>query len=280
MELRTFFERLAARCDQTGASLCIGLDPDPTRLPRHLGSGPEAIYRFCVEIIEATADHAAAFKPNLAFFEAIGVEGWHVLDQVLRAVPQDVPVILDAKRGDIGSTARMYARSLFDRLRAGAVTVNPYMGYDSVEPFLEFERNGTYVLCLTSNQGAFDFQLADDLYLRVARRVREWNTRGNCGMVVGATKPQFLTSIRAIAPEIPLLIPGLGAQGGDLEATLAAAPDAPPHHLLFNVSRSIIYAADDASFGRQARVAARYYLDRIQRARRKVLGLGTEGAEE
>lgn len=265
-----FFSQLAKRCDSIESSLCVGLDPDPTRIPRHLGVGPQAVYKFCVEVIEATADCAAAFKPNIAFFESIGVEGWHVLDQVLRAIPDEVPVILDAKRGDIGSTATHYARSIFDRLRAGAITVNPYMGVDSVEPFLERGDRGVYILTLTSNAGATDFQLPGDLYLRVARKVKEWNTRGNCGMVVGATKPQYLTSILSVAPDIPMLIPGLGTQGGDLEAILGAAPGLPRHHLLFNVSRSIIYAADDTGFGRQARVAARYYCDKINKTREKV----------
>ena len=268
-ERKSFFATLAERCEAVQSSLCIGLDPDPRRLPRHLGSGPEAIYRFCVEIIEATADSAAAFKPNLAFFESIGVEGWNVLEQALASVPPEVPVILDAKRGDIGSTAQHYARALFERLRGGAVTINPYMGYDSVEPFLEYEQRGVYLLCLTSNSGSGDFQLPQDLYLRVARKVKQWNTRGNCGMVVGATKPQFLTSLLAVAPDIPLLIPGLGAQGGDLEAILDAAPGLPRHHLLFNVSRSIIFAADDSTFGRQARVAARYYCQKINKTREK-----------
>lgn len=268
---QSFFSTLAARCEKTRSSLCVGLDPDPRRIPRHLGSGPEAIYKFCVEIIEATADSAAAFKPNLAFFESLGVEGWHVLRQALDAVPKEVPVILDAKRGDIGSTAQHYARSIFDRLRVDAVTVNPYLGGDSLEPFLEHEDRGVYILCLTSNPGAADFQMHDDLYLRVARKVKQWNTRGNCGMVVGATKPQFLASILAVAPDIPLLIPGLGTQGGDLAAILNAAPRLPRHHLLFNVSRSILYAADDASFGRQARMAARYYCEMINREREKVV---------
>ena len=271
-EPRNYFEVLAQRCEAIQSSLCVGLDPDPRRLPRHLGRGPEAVYKFCVEIIEATADCAVAFKPNLAFFESLGVEGWNVLDQALKAVPREIPVILDAKRGDIGSTARHYARALFERLRGDAATVNPYMGLDSVEPFLEFAPRGVYILCLTSNPGAADFELHQDLYLKVARKAVEWNTRGNCGLVVGATKPQFLQSILAVAPNLPLLIPGLGTQGGDLEAIMNAAPGLPRHHLLFNVSRSILFAADDASFGRQARVAARYYREKINKERSKALG--------
>ena len=274
IELRSFFEILADRCEQVGSSLCVGLDPDPLRIPRYLGSGPEAIYKFCAEVIEATADLASAFKPNAAFFESIGVEGLHVLDQVLRLVPPEVPVILDVKRGDVGSTAKHYARAAFERMRVGAVTVNPYMGFDAVEPFMEFEGRAVYVLCLTSNRGALDFQLQEDLYLRVARRVSEWNAMGNLGMVVGATRPQFLSSILAIAPDVPLLIPGLGAQGGDLEQILEAAPGLPPHHLLFNVSRTILYAASDKSFGRQARVVARQYSKLIADTREKVARAG------
>lgn len=263
----TFFDRLAARCDEAQSSLCVGLDPDADRLPRHLGTGPEAVYKFCAEIIEATADFAAAFKPNLAFFESIGVEGLNVLDQALSHVPKGVPVILDAKRGDIGSTAAHYAKSLFEKSRGDATTVNPYLGFESVEPFLKYEDRGVYLLCLTSNAGAVDFQLQNDLYLRVARKAVEWNTRGNVGLVVGATRPQFLTSIMAVAPDLPMLVPGLGAQGGDLDQIMGAVPKMPRHRILFNVSRSIIYAADDAAFGRAARLAAKYYCGRINEAR-------------
>jgi orotidine-5'-phosphate decarboxylase len=268
----TFFQQLAARCAATNSSLCVGLDPDPRRLPKPLGHGPEAVFNFCVEIVEATADFAAAFKPNMAFFESIGVEGLHVLEQVMSHIPREVPVILDAKRGDIDSTAKHYARAVFDRLGAAAVTINPYMGADSVDPFIEHRRRGVYVLCLTSNASSTEFQMPENLYLRVARKVADWNGKyGNCGMVVGATRPQYLTSIVAVAPNVPLLIPGLGAQGGDLEAMFEAAPGLPLHHLLFNVSRSILYAGSDAGFGHQARVAARYYADRIRAARERAM---------
>jgi orotidine-5'-phosphate decarboxylase len=273
---RTFFEKLAARCEALQSSLCIGLDPDPRRIPKCLGSGPEAIFNFCVEIVEATADSASAFKPNLAFFESIGVEGMNVLEQTLKAIPAEIPVILDAKRGDIGTTARHYAHALFDRLGAGAVTINPYMGHDSLEPFLERADCGVYVLCLTSNPGAKDFQLQNDLYLRVARKVADWNEHRNCGLVVGATKPQYLASILSLVPDMPLLIPGLGAQGGDLDTIMHTAPGLPLHQLLFNVSRSIIYAGDDSTFGHQARVAARYYANRIESAREKTLDVSLD----
>lgn len=264
---KTYFEKLASRCERADSNLCIGLDPDPRRIPSSLGVGPEGIYRFCADIIEATSDHAAAYKPNLAFFEAIGVEGWHVLSQVLQHVPRDIPIIIDAKRGDIGSTAQLYARSLFDRLKADAVTVNPLLGYDSVEPFLRYPNRGVYLLCLTSNAGAQDFQIPGKLYLQIARKATRWNkVSGNVGLVVGATKAEQLEQVRQLAPELPILIPGLGAQGGDLSEASSCAGDDPRHFMLFNVSRSILFASREADYGRAARKAALYYRETINRA--------------
>lgn len=263
----SYFEKLAARCQSATTSLCVGLDPDPRRIPAKLGNGPEGIFRFCVDIVEATADFAAAFKPNIAFFESIGTEGWHVLAQVMEQIPREIPVILDAKRGDIGSTAQHYARSIFERLKADAVTINPYMGHDSVEPFLAFERRGIYILCLTSNQGARDFQLHGDLYLRVAKKARDWNTKKNVGLVVGATKPKQLAEIHRVAADLPVLIPGLGVQGGDLDTLLSVANKVPRHHMLFNVSRSILYVSNGPDYGHSARKAAIYYRDTINKAR-------------
>ena len=267
---KPFFERLAVRCENVGSSLCVGLDPDPQRLPEHLGRGAEATYKFCVEVIEATEDYAAAYKPNLAFFESIGVEGYHVLNEVMKAVPGDVPVIVDAKRGDIGTTARHYAKSIFGWLDADATTLNPLLGRDSIDPFLKYEGRGLYILCLTSNNGSKDFQLQQDLYLRIARRVSEWNTKGNMGLVVGATRPQFIDSIQAIAPKLPILVPGLGAQQGDLSAVLTACKHRQRHEVLFNVSRSIIFAGSDEAFGREARLAARHYSNMIRETWEKV----------
>ena len=266
---KVYFKKLAARCEAIESSLCIGLDPDPRRIPESLGTGPEGVYRFCTEIVDATADHAAAFKPNLAFFEAIGVEGWHVLSQVLEKIPRDIPIIIDGKRGDIGSTAQLYARSIFERLKADATTINPLMGYDSVEPFLKYQNQGVYVLCLTSNKGARDFQRPHDLYLRVAEAANTWNEHGNVGLVVGGTKPRQLAAVRKMAPGLPLLIPGLGAQGGDLDKIMASWHDDPRHHLLINVSRSILFASKGTDFGRAARKTALYYRNMINQARDK-----------
>lgn len=262
-----YFEKLSSRCEKIQSSLCVGLDPDPRRFPSSLGTGPEGIYEFCCEIVSATSDYAAAFKPNIAFFEAIGVEGWNVLAQVMEQIDPEICVIVDAKRGDIGSTARHYAHAIFDRLRADAVTLNPWMGKDSLEPFLEYEKKGAYILCLTSNVGAADFQLPNDLYLEVARKATEWNERENVGLVVGATKPEQLGLVRETAPDLPILLPGLGAQGGDLNELMKTGRQQPRYQMLFNVSRSVIFASQGSDYGRAARKAAHYYRDIINRAR-------------
>jgi len=261
--LSPYFRKLETRCQKIESNLCIGIDPDPDKMPPKLGTGAEGIYSFCAEIIEATADSAAAFKPNLAFFESIGTEGWHVLAQVLEHVPADVPIIIDAKRGDIGSTARHYAKSLFEKLNADAVTVNPFMGHDSIKPFSDYADKGVYALCMTSNPGAKDFEMWFDLYIQIAKCISEWNTNGNLGLVVGATKPVHLANVRNEAPHIPMLVPGVGAQGGDLEMILAEARHHPRHKMLINISRSIMYASQKNDFARAARKSANAYRDRM-----------------
>lgn len=265
--MSSYLKKLESRCAKVETSLCVGLDPDPERFPTDLAKGPEGVYRFCAEIVEATSDHAAAFKPNIAFFESIGSEGMHVLGEVLAHVKRDIPIILDAKRGDIGSTAQHYAHAVFEYLKADAVTLNPLLGRDSLEPFLKYKDKGLYLLCLTSNPGAADFQIPNDLYLRIAEKANEWNVDGNVGLVVGATKPEQLTRIRQTSPQLPILIPGLGAQGGDLNELMIAAGKHPRHQLLYNVSRSIMYASQGKDYGRAARKAAGYYQDIINRAR-------------
>lgn len=247
-----FFLRLRERCEAARTNLCVGLDPVVERMPKSAGEGAAAVEKFCIEIIEAVGESAAAFKPNIAFFEALGTDGWSVLKRVLAAVPMDVPVILDAKRGDIGSTGELYAKSLFEVLNADAVTVSPYLGRDGVEPFFKYSDRGVYVLCLTSNPGSADFQLPGDLYLRVARAVASWNAHGNLGMVVGATRAEHLHGVREAAPEIPLLIPGVGAQGGDLRTVMRSGAARPLHETLINVSRSVLYASDGTDFAEAA----------------------------
>jgi orotidine-5'-phosphate decarboxylase len=242
----TFAERLAQAHHSSGSLVCVGLDPDPARLPRDLGADP--IYAFNRRIVDATAEFAAAYKPQIAFYGALGAESQ--LAASIRYIRERAPtalVILDAKRNDIGNTAEAYVREAFDRYDADAVTVNPYMGEDSVRPFLARPDRGAVLLCRTSNTGAHDFQdlLVDGvpLYRRVAEcAAARWNEFGNLMLVVGATYPREMADLRRAHPEVPFLVPGIGAQGGDLDATLAAGLDARGAGLLISSSRGLIYA--------------------------------------
>lgn len=251
----TFREKLAAAMQANHSPLCIGLDPDLERLPAHLPRDAQGIILFNQAIIEATADLVCAYKPNIAFYEALGAAGWEALRATLRAVPAHIPTILDAKRGDVGSTARAYAQAAFDELGADAITLSPYLGTDALEPFLQRQDRGCFILCRTSNPGSADLQdvvLANGapLYQYVARLTAErWNKRGNCGLVVGATFPEELATVRSICPDLPLLVPGVGTQGGDFRAALAAGGT----HAIISVSRAIIYASNGRDFADQAR---------------------------
>ena len=224
-----FLDKLLAVSRQQNSLLCVGLDPEADRLPSRLQSMSvsRAVAYFCQAIIEATSPYACAFKPNLAFFEVLGPEGMYVFQDVIKTVPKQIPVIVDAKRGDLGNTARNYAAAIFDVYGCDAVTVNPYLGYDSVAPFLAYKEKAVFFVCRTSNPSARDFQdllvsvgngQKRFLYEEIAQRVQLWNEDGNCGLVVGATYPRELEIIRSICPDIPILIPGVGAQGGNLEA--------------------------------------------------------------
>jgi uridine monophosphate synthetase len=250
-----FFERLAARARAVDSLLCVGLDPR--------GASVDDIRAECGRLIDATAEVALAYKPNSAFFEAHGPEGLLALMDVIASVPDDIPVILDAKRGDIADTAEAYARAVFQTLGADCVTLSPYLGSDSLTPFLTRPENGVFVLAKTSNPGANEFQSLEvagqPLYLEVARRALEWNKLGNVGLVVGATDPAALARVRAAAPELWFLLPGVGTQGGDLQAALAAGLRADGLGLVVNVSRGIARAADPAAEARRLR-------DEIRRA--------------
>jgi orotidine-5'-phosphate decarboxylase len=243
----TFAERLSRAQRTSGGLVCVGLDPDPAKLPKDL-AGTAPLYAFNRRIVDATAGVAAAYKPQIAFYSALGAEDQLVLSiRYIRERAPDALVILDAKRSDIGNTAEAYAREAFDRYGADAVTVNPYMGEDSVRPFLARPDRGAILLCRTSNPGAKDFQdlLVDGLplYRRVAERAAgHWNAHGNLMLVVGATYPSEMADLRRAHPDVPFLVPGIGAQGGDLEATLAAGLDGNGAGLLINSSRGIIYA--------------------------------------
>ena len=247
-----FFETLADRIGATDSVVSVGLDPDPSRLPEFLADADLPRWAFNRRIIDATHEHAAFYKPNAAFYE--DADGWRALEETIAyAHGKDVPVLLDAKRADIGNTTRQYAAALD---RADAITVNPYLGRDSLQPFLDREEKGVFVLCRTSNPGGSDLQdlelaSGEPLYERVAALADVWNGNDNVGLVVGATAPEELAEVREIVPEIPFLVPGVGAQGGDAEAAvehgLADRPDAAVDVGLVNSSRGIIFAGEESS---------------------------------
>lgn len=276
--MTTFIDRLSTAWAANDSLLCVGLDPDSKRLPPHLQGKPDAIYQFCKAIVDSTADLACAFKPQIAYFAALRAEDQlEALCAYMRVTYPNVPVILDAKRGDIGATAEQYAREAFERYGADAVTVNPYMGFDSVAPYLAHADRGTIVLCRTSNPGGSDLQFLEaggmPVYLHVARMVAErWNTNGQCALVVGATFPQELARVRQAVGDMPLLVPGIGAQGGDIEASVAAGRTAAGTGMMINSSRAILYATPDAAagedFAQAARRVARETRDAINRYRR------------
>ena len=247
-----FINKLSAAWTANNSLLCVGLDPDLAKLPAELRDLPDGITTFCTRIIDATADLACAFKPQIAYFGALGAE--KQLEDICRYVRENyphIPLILDAKRGDIGATATQYAREAFERYGADAVTVNPYMGEDSLDPYLAWKDRGVIILCRTSNPGGSDLQFLDTdgvpLYQRVARLVAEkWNKNGQCALVVGATFPEELAQVRAIVGDMPLLVPGIGAQGGDIAATVGAGQTANGMGMMISSSRAIIYATPQA----------------------------------
>lgn len=261
-----FTEKLINAARQNNSWLCVGLDPDPELMPRGVG-----VFHFNQAIIDATADLVCAYKLNFAFYEALGDRGMKILKLTAKHIPDDIPVIGDAKRGDIGNTARAYARSIFDNLGFDATTVNPYLGFDSLKPFIEYQDKGIFILCRTSNAGALDFQAlrceseagSRPLFEVVAEKAGEWNTHGNIGLVVGATYPEELRLIRESHPDMLLLIPGVGAQGGDLELTVRYGADARGERAIINSSRQIIYASRGKDFARAARLAATSLRDQI-----------------
>jgi orotidine-5'-phosphate decarboxylase len=266
-----FVDRLERAADANRSRLCVGLDPVPERLQTH------DLVAWGKTLIEATSDLVCCYKPNSAFYEGIGPRGWEALRETIAAVPAEIPVILDAKRADIGSTAEAYARAAFQVLGAGAVTVNPYLGFDAIEPFLRLPDRAVFVLCRTSNDGAREFQ---DLQIKsskteetkplfevVAEHCRSWDRDGNVGLVAGATYPTELARIRRICPTQLVLVPGVGTQGGDLEASVAAAQDAERRGFLLNASRQVIYAAQGANYAAEARGVADLLRRQIEYAR-------------
>ncbi|MBG56523.1 MAG: orotidine-5'-phosphate decarboxylase [Deltaproteobacteria bacterium] len=257
-----FFEKLGYHVFSKKTFLCVGLDPVIDKMPQHLPRTHQGLLEFLLNIVEQTKDYAAAYKPNFAYFEALGISGLDILRELIKEITPEVSIIGDAKRCDVGHSAQMYAKAVFENLECDAVTLSPYLGQDSLKPFFEYTDRGVFILCLTSNQGANDFQLPD-LYLNVAKKAQEWNVSGNVGLVVGATFPKKIKAIRKITGQMPFLIPGVGTQGGDLEKTLVYANNESNLPYLINASRSIIYASSKEDYAQQAGIAAKQLRDRI-----------------
>ena len=272
----TFNQQLQSAWASQGSMLCVGFDPDPKRLPPSLQGKPAGIFEFCRDIADATADLVCAFKPQFAYFASQRAEAQ--LEKLVRHLKDKyphIPVILDSKRGDIGSTADHYALEAFERYGADAITVNPYMGFDTIEPYLKHAGKGVIVLCRTSNPGGSDLQFlnvspnGEPLYLHVAKlAATQWNRSGQIGLVVGATFPEEIAKVRAIVGEMPLLIPGIGAQGGDIEATVKAGsiPGKPGTGMIINSSRAILYASSGNDFAQAARNVAQSTRDALRAA--------------
>ena len=275
----TFNQQLQSAWASQGSMLCVGFDPDPKRLPPSLQGKPEGIFEFCREIADATADLVCAFKPQFAYFASQRAEAQleKLIKHLKEKYPQ-IPVILDSKRGDIGSTADHYAMEVFDRYGADAVTVSPYMGFDTIEPYLRHQGKGVIVLCRTSNPGGSDLQFLNvspdgqPLYLHVAKlAAQKWNASGQIGLVVGATFPEEIAKVRAIVGDMPLLIPGIGAQGGDIDSTVKAGaiPNKPGTGMVINSSRAILYASSGSDFAQAARTVALTTRDALRAAAAK-----------
>lgn len=254
-----YLEKLAGAVRRNQSYVCVGLDPDPSLMPEGL-----SVIDFNQAIIKATADLVCAYKPNFAFYEAFGIDGLIALKETLKSIPPGIPVIADAKRSDIGNTAKAYAKAIFENYGFDACTVNATLGYDSVEPFLQYQDKGIYLLCRTSNKGSADFQSLKVItengtklfYEVVAEKANSWNKYGNIGLVVGATYPEELTAVRKQYPEMPFLIPGVGVQGGDLVSTVRNGLDKYRERTVINSSRQILYASRGKDFAEAARKAA------------------------
>lgn len=273
--MSAFIDRLNASWDRSNSLVCVGLDPEIERLPREIAMQPSPIFQFNKAIIDATADLVCAYKPQFAHYAAYEAEDQleRTIEYIHRSYP-GIPVILDSKRGDVGNTAQRYAIEAFERYGADAVTVNPYMGGDSLEPFLQYEDKGIIILCRTSNPGGRDLQDLDvggrRLYQVVAdMAARQWNSRGNCSLVVGATQPRELAEVREIVGRMPFLVPGVGAQGGDVAAAVTNGQTAEGTGLIISSSRAILYAGSDENFSTAARAATEALRDQINASRSK-----------
>jgi len=266
-----FKEKLSALVSERKTVVCVGLDTVSEKLPAHIRKLDNPVLEFNRQIIEATSDLVCAYKPNIAFYESLAPDGIKILKDTISLIPKSVPVIIDAKRGDIGTTSAMYAKAVFEELNGDAVTLSPYLGEDSLAPFFEYKDKFSFVLCVTSNAGAQDFQFlqVDDrpLYHHVAESVLKWNKNDNLGLVVGASYPQKIKEVRSISGNLPFLIPGVGAQGGDLEAAVKFGSDNGESLVVINSSRAVLYASDGLDFAEKAR-------EEVQRLNQIIADLG------
>ena len=266
-------EKLTTSTSQNNSLLCVGLDTDIRKIPKFLlETSKNPLFDFNREIIEATKDLVCAYKLNMAFYEVAGKNGFEALEKTIQYIPHNILVIVDGKRNDIGNTAQKYAQSLFDTLKADAVTINPYLGKDGISPFLDYSTKCSFILCRTSNPSAGDFQdlmvSSTPVYQIVAQKIREWNVNNNCGAVVGATYPEELKIVRTILGEdIPILIPGIGKQGGDIEKTVRNGTNGKGEMALINSSREIIFAGDQENFSEQSRKKAESVRNSINKYR-------------
>ena len=267
----TFEEKLKTAAGTNDSMVCVGLDPDSDYLPNGLKSTTNPTLAFLKEIVEATKDLVCAYKPNFAFYGALGPPGWEALAGVIQAIPDHIPIILDYKAGDIGNTAKKYAQMAYDQLGVDAVTVNPFMGTDALQPFLSYKDRFAFLLCLTSNEGSSDIQRLSTkdglVYQRIAHQAIEWQKIGPCGLVVGATHPNELSEIRAIVPNMPFLIPGVGSQGGDAAKVVKNGADSEGAGILVNASRSILFASGESNFAQAAREATIALRSRLNEAK-------------
>jgi orotidine-5'-phosphate decarboxylase len=259
-----FSEKLKKAIQRTQGCLCVGLDVDLAKMPKNLPHDGEGALKFCRSIIDATRDLAVAYKPNMAFFESLGVQGFEVLELLRQSIPHDVLFVMDAKRGDIGNTSQAYAKAFYGLLKSDGLTLSPYMGKDSIDPFLEYPGTCSFVLCLTSNPSSADFQLqtlqsGEKLYEKVAKTAMVWaeGKKGEIGLVVGATQTQYLKDLRQLAPRTTFLVPGVGTQGGDLQGVLKEGRNKEGFGILVNVSRQILYASTENNFADAAREQAK-----------------------
>ena len=268
----SFHDRLRQVWRSKNSLVCVGIDPEVAKIPAHLQDEEDAFLAFGIGIVDATAPYVCAFKPQAAHFAAVGAEDQlaKLIAYIQRHYPE-IPVILDAKRGDVGSTAALYTKEVFERFGADAVTVNPYLGYESISPYLDYTDRGVIVLCRTSNPSSDWIQAVplndEPLYLSVARKVREWDKNNQCMLVTGATFPEELGRVRRVIGDLPLLVPGVGAQGGDVESVLKMGLDADGYGLCISSSRSIIYAGNGSDFAALAALAAKNLRDQINEAR-------------